>query len=66
MARLLILEQSLTSPKLCTRKKRQVSVDGTLWVDKIRAEHDNAVKDQAQAVDNLVISTKRNRNEYDV
>ena len=37
-----------------------------MWVDKIRAEHDNAVKDQAQAVDNLVIPTQRNGDEYDV
>jgi len=37
-----------------------------LWVDKIRAEHDNSAKDQAQAVDNLVIPTKRNDDEYDV
>jgi len=37
-----------------------------LWVDKIRAEHDSAVKDQAQAVDNLVIPTQGNGDEYDV
>ena len=47
------------------KEKREVTVDGTLWVDKIRAEHDSAVKDQAQAVDNLVIPTQRNGDEYD-
>jgi hypothetical protein len=47
------------------KEKRRVSVDGTLWVDKIRAEHDSAVKDQAEAVDNLVIPTQRNGDEYD-
>ena len=29
------------------KEKRLVSMDGTLWVDKIRSEHDSAVKDQA-------------------
>ena len=47
------------------KEKRDVTVDGTLWVDKIRAEHDSAVKDQAEAVDNLVIPTQRNGDEYD-
>ena len=48
------------------KEKQEVTVEGTLWVEKIRAEHDNAVKDQAQAVDNLVIPTQRNGDEYDV
>ena len=47
------------------KEKRQVSVDGTLWVDKIRSEHASAVKEQADAVDNLVIPTQRNGDEYD-
>ena len=40
-------------------------MDGTLWVDKIRSEHDSAVKDQAEAVDKLVIPKQRNGDEYD-
>ena len=52
--------------KSLDKEKRQVTIDGTLWVDKIRSEHDNAVKDQAQAVDNLVIPTQRNGDEYNV
>jgi len=48
------------------KEKQEVTVYGTLWVDKIRAEHDNAVKDQAQAVDNLVIPTQINGDEYNV
>ena len=39
-------------------------MDGTLWVDKIRSEHDSAVKDQAEAVDKLVIPKQRNGDEY--
>ena len=46
------------------KEKRQVSMDGTLWLDKIRSEHDNAVKDQTGAVDKLVIPKQRNDNEY--
>ncbi len=48
------------------KKKWDVTIDVTFWVDKIHAEHDSAVKDQAQAVDNLVIPTQRNGDEYDV
>ena len=40
-------------------------MDGTLWVDKIRAEHDSALKEQADYVDNLVIPKQRNGDEYD-
>ena len=47
------------------KEKRQVTVDGTLWVDKIRAEHDSALKEQADSVDNLVIPKQRNGDEYD-
>lgn len=39
------------------KEKRDVSIDGTSWVDAIREQHANAVKDQAKAIDNLVIST---------
>ena len=48
------------------KEQRRISVDSTLWVDKIRAEHDSAVKYQAQAVDNLIIPTQRNGDAYDV
>ena len=41
---------------------RQFSTDGTLWVDKIRSEHDNAVRAQAEAVDKLVLPKQRNGN----
>ena len=47
------------------KEKRQVSVEGTLWIDKIHSEHESAVKEQAEAVDNLVIPTQRNGDEYD-
>ena len=47
------------------KEKRQVTVDGTLWVDKIRSEHDSALKEQADSVDNLVIPKQRNGDEYD-
>ena len=47
------------------KEKRLVSMDGTLWVDKIRSEHDSAVKDQAEAVDKLVIPKQRNGDDYD-
>jgi DNA replication protein DnaC len=47
------------------KEKRRVSVDGTLWVDKIRSDHDNAAKEQAEAVDKLVIPKQRNGDEYD-
>ncbi len=47
-------------------EKRDLSCDGTRWVDKIREENDKAVKDQATAVDNLVIPTQRDGEAYDV
>ena len=47
------------------KEKRQVMVDGTLWVDKIRAEHDSSLKEQADSVDNLVIPKQRNGDEND-
>jgi len=48
------------------REGRDVSIDGTSWVDAIREQHANAVKDQAQAIDNLVIPTQKNGDAYDV
>ncbi len=59
------IETNFDWSKSLHKEKRGVFVEGTLWVDKIRAEHDSAVKDQAQAVHNLVIPTQRNGNEYD-
>ncbi len=47
------------------KEKRDVTVDGTLWVDKISEKHDHAMKYQAQAVDNLVIPTQRNGHKHD-
>ena len=47
-------------------ERRDVRIDGTLWVDSIRAEHDSAVRDQAHAVDNIVIPIQRNGDAYDV
>ena len=47
------------------KETRKVSIDGTLWVDKIRAKHASAVKDQAEAVDKLVLPKQRNGNKYD-
>ena len=47
------------------KEKRQVTVDGTLWVDKIHSEHDSALKEQADSVDNLVIPKQRNGDKYD-
>jgi predicted nucleic-acid-binding protein/DNA replication protein DnaC len=48
------------------KEDRDVSIDGTSWVDSIREQHVNAVKDQAQAVDNLVIPTQKNGDAYDI
>ena len=48
------------------REERDVTIDGTAWVDAIREQHANAIKDQAQAIDNLVIPTQKNGDAYDV
>ena len=48
------------------REGRDVSIHGTSWVDAIREQHANAVKDQARAIDNLVIPTQKNGDAYDV
>ena len=48
------------------REERDVTIDGTSWVDAIREQHANAIKDQAQAIDNLVIPTQKNGDAYDV
>ena len=45
---------------------RDVTIDGNSWVDTIRERHANAIKDQAQAIDNLVIPNQKNGNAYDV
>ena len=41
------------------REYRDVTIDRTSWVDAIREQHANAIKDQAQAIDNLVIPTQK-------
>ena len=48
------------------REERDVTIDGTSWVDEIREQNANAVKDQAQAIDNLFIPTQKNGDAYDV
>ena len=48
------------------KEQRGVTIDGTSWVEAIQQQHDKAVKDQAQAVDNLVIPTQKNGDAYDV
>ena len=48
------------------KEKQDVTIDRTLWVDRIRAEHDSAVKDKVQAVDKIVLPTHRNGGMYDV
>ena len=56
----------MIGPSHCSEKKRNVTIDGTSWVDTIREQHANAIKDQAQAIDNLVIPTQKNGDAYDV
>ena len=54
----------MTGPKLCT--KTMPDIRGWYSVsEKIRSAHDSVVKEQADAVDNLVIPTQTNGNEYD-
>ena len=48
------------------KEERDAPIDGTSWVDTIRTQHDSGTKDQAQAVDNLVIPTQRNGDAHDV
>ena len=47
-------------------EKRDLSCDGTRWVGKICEENNRAVKDQASAMDNLVIPPQRDGEAYDV
>ena len=39
------------------REKRDVAIDGTSWVDSIREQHNNYIKDRDHAVNNLIIPT---------
>ena len=48
------------------KEGRDVSIDGASWVDAISEQHANAVKDQAQVIDNLLIPTQKNGNAYNV
>ena len=43
-----------------------IAIDGTKGVDIIREQHDNAIKDQAQAVDNLIMPTQQNGVQFEV
>ena len=48
------------------KEECDVSINGISWVDTIRTQHDSAIKDQAQAVDNLAIPTQRNGDAYGI
>ena len=48
------------------KEQRNVTIDGTSWVDTIQQQHNKAIKDQANAVENLVIPTQSNGNAYDI
>ena len=48
------------------KEDQDIAIDGTICVDKICAEHDSAARNQVQAVNNLVISTQRTGDTYDV
>ena len=47
------------------KEKWDVAIDGTSWVDSICEQHDNAIKDQAQAVNNLIIPTHQKGDLYE-
>ena len=48
------------------KEQRDITIDGTSWVNEIQQQHAKAIKDQASAVDNLIIPTQNNGNAYDV
>ena len=48
------------------KEQRNVTIDGTSWVDTIQQQHNKAIKDQANAVENLIIPTQSNGNAYDI
>ena len=48
------------------KEQRNVTIDGTSWVDTIQQQHNKAIKDQANAVENLIIPTQSNGNVYDI
>ena len=48
------------------KENPDVTIDGALWVNEIQQQHGKAIKDQASAVDNLIIPTQNYGNPYDV
>ena len=48
------------------KEQRNVTIDGTSWVNTIQQQHNKAIKDQANAVENLIIPTQSNGNAYDI
>ena len=48
------------------RERRETKVKGGDWVDQIRTQQEKAIRDQAMAVDNLVIPTQRDGRPYDI
>ena len=48
------------------KEQRNVTIDGTSWVNTIQEKHNKAIKDQANAGENLVIPTQSNGNAYDI
>ena len=45
---------------------RTIDIEGELWVDKVREDHYNAVRDQAASIDNLVIPKQKDGMPYSV
>lgn len=52
--------------ELLYKEDRDVTIDGTLWVNEIQQQYGKAIKDQASAVNNLIIPTQNNGDPYDV
>ncbi len=46
--------------------ERDIRISGELWVDKVREDHYNAMKDQATSIDNLIIPQQRDGTPYSV
>ena len=48
------------------KERRETKVEGGAWVDQMRARQEKAVRDQAMAVDDLVIPTQRDGRPYNI
>ena len=48
------------------KERRETKVEGGAWVDQIRAQQEKVVRDQAMAVDDLVIPTQRDGRPYNI